>query len=115
MAAYAALPESGKMAVAYMVAFSWKAFNANFGSAEAFLERPRPEQIDYLVKLADFETSLLNDGKKLEALGPALLKMYLAPLIEGDHHMANKFADQLEPLNEKGSPMVWASSGGSDS
>jgi hypothetical protein len=106
MTFYGGLSAGEQLVVATTVALTWKSFNVNFGDAESFLRRPRNEQLDYLNKLSDMEQGLHVRGMVLESFGPCLLKMYLAPLIEGNHELLNKFADALEPINRKGWPLA---------
>lgn len=91
--------------VARGVALSWKLFNAQFESADAFLGRPRKDQLDYLEKVANFEQSVTEE-EPLLAIGVALTRMYLAPLIERNAVMVNRMAEKLEPLNRDGFAML---------
>ena len=106
LSAFDKAPEVNKLAIAYMLAFCWKLFNSKFGSQDEFKRSSRDQQFDYLRSLTSLESKLVKDGKKLEAVGVALMKMYLAPLMEGDDDMALRMAKKLEPLNQLGWPLL---------
>jgi hypothetical protein len=91
-----------RAAVAYGVALSWRMFNAEFGSAEAFQNEPRRVQIAYAKKLVDLREAMMNREPEI-ALGIALTTMCLAPLIERNSALVNRMAEKLEPLNREGS------------
>ena len=106
IANYELSPPKSQIAVAIGLAITWKAFNARFGSVEEFTNISRKEQIEYMKLLDDYQTLLLSKGLVLDAVGPMLMKMYLAPLIEGDHDLAQQMAMKLEPINQKGWPLA---------
>lgn len=98
-------PGAVRVAVAYGVAFLWKLFDAEFGSAEAFQIQPRSVQLAYLEKLTKLEESMAQRDPQV-SLGVALTKMYLAPIIERNGTMVNRMADHIEPLNREGSILL---------
>lgn len=106
LSAFDIAPEVNQLAIAYMVAFCWKAFNLKFGSEDEFKKLSKDQHFDYVRSLTSLESMLVKDGKELEAVGVSLMKMYLAPLMEGDDDMALKMAKKLEPLNQMGWPLV---------
>ena len=102
ISAYEVMSSAEQIAVAASLAISWKAFNARFGSAEEFCKIGIKEQVDYIKKMSNYADGLAERGQKHEALGATLMKMYLAPLMAGDHDLAQELAMKLEPINQKG-------------
>jgi hypothetical protein len=57
-------------------------------------------------KFTDLETIMTENNDPQVAIGVALTKMYLAPLIEDNGPMVNRMAEQLEPLNREGAILL---------
>ena len=64
-----------------------------------------------VLNLTRFEETMWAEGQRSEALGTALLKMYLAPVIEENPAKENRMAEKIEPLNREGWPIVQAGFG----
>lgn len=90
--------------VAYGVAFSWRIFVASYPTAERFQDEPLSKQMEFVDKLTQLENYFKSKQSELglAAVGAALTRMYLAPLIERNAAMGNRMADRLERLNREG-------------
>lgn len=99
-------PPEVRLTVAITLGQAWLALNARFGSVEGFAAAPRNVQLEYGQALSRLEEKLFADDMRLEAFGTALLKMFLAPVMERNEAMQARMAAKLEPLNQEAWPLV---------
>lgn len=103
---YNSQDEKGRFEIDHGLAFCWKIFVSKYGSAENFKGKTRNEKRSYLIKLTEFEGKCLNEGRAGIAFGASLLKMYLATIIEGDLDLEDMIARTLDPIIQRGWPLV---------
>jgi hypothetical protein len=114
-AANSAPDDKTRKTISMGVAYSWRLFNVNFGTAPKFIDaapnfmkRPPAEQetfVDRLYQLSQLMAEKDDEG----SLGVALTRCYLVGLqaLAGKSPdvtvaMINRMADQLDPFNREG-------------
>jgi len=91
-----------RAAVAYGVALSWNAFNANFKSMDDFKHLSVREREAFLDSLQNIQVELEKRGDRHAGFGVSLTVMFLCAVPEFDAAGINRMSDQLEPLNREG-------------
>ncbi|SRR6266481_6412909 len=100
-----AFSPAARACVGYGVAFAWKIFNEKFASMNEFRRQSHSRQLDFIETLINLETMTEKNDPEV-ALGVELTKLYISQLIEGNEPMANRMAEQLEPLNREGAILL---------
>ena len=95
-----------RLAVAYGVAFAWKAFNSKFPSIEDFRRQSSRTKTQFWEGLKKVGEHLDSEGDQDAAHGVSLVGMYTLALVDGDAAMINRMAGKLEPFNREGSALL---------
>ena len=101
-----------RAAVAYGVAFAWRAFNSKFPSGgDDFLKKSSAIKVDFINSVEKMQNAMAERNDAEVAAGMALANMYFTSLLAlsektGSAAMVNRMANQLEPFNREGSALL---------